>query len=94
MKRKTLFLVASLFALFIFTNFGYASSEVAVQAQETAQTGIATGSWWSILPPLVAIGIALIFRQVLFALFLGIWCGAFLAGDLTFGGAFNSFSHL
>jgi Na+/H+ antiporter NhaC len=58
--------------------------------QESAEAGIA-GSWLSILPPLVAIAIALIFRQVLFALFLGIWCGAFLAGDLSFGGFFTSF---
>jgi Na+/H+ antiporter NhaC len=28
---------------------------------------------------------------VLFALFLGIWSGAFLANDLTFGGVFTSF---
>ncbi len=91
MKRKTLFLVASFFTLFLFINLGYASPDTAAAAQETAKTGIETGSWWSIVPPLVAIGIALIFRQVLFALFLGIWSGAFLAGDLSFGGAFTSF---
>jgi len=91
MKRKTLFLVASFFTLFLFINLGYGSPDTAAAAQETAKTGIETGSWWSIVPPLVAIGIALIFRQVLFALFLGIWSGAFLAGDLSFGGAFTSF---
>lgn len=88
MKRKVLYLIASLFTVLLFINLGYASPEA---AQETANTGIETGTWLSILPPLVAIGIALIFRQVLFALFLGIWCGAFLAGDLTFGGVFTSF---
>jgi Na+/H+ antiporter NhaC len=55
-----------------------------------ASSGI-IGSWISILPPLVAIAIALAFRQVLFALFLGIWMGAYLIGDLTFMGIFNSF---
>jgi Na+/H+ antiporter NhaC len=90
MKRRALFVLAGLFSVFLLINFGYASPDVA-QAAETAKTGIETGSWWSILPPLVAIGIALIFRQVLFALFLGIWCGAFLAGDLSFGGIFTSF---
>lgn len=91
MKRKALFIVAALFTLFLFINFGYASPEASRAAQETAASGIEVGSWYSILPPLVAIGIALIFRQVLFALFLGIWCGAFLAGDLSLGGVFTSF---
>ena len=91
MKRKVFFLLAGLFTVFLFINLGYASPDAAAAAQESAKTGIQTGSWWSILPPLVAIGIALIFRQVLFALFLGIWSGAFLAGDLSFGGAFTSF---
>lgn len=91
MKRKTLFFVAGLFALLLLISFGYASPESAEVIQESSSSGIETGSWLSILPPLVAIGIALIFRQVLFALFLGIWSGAFLAGDLTFGGVFTSF---
>jgi Na+/H+ antiporter NhaC len=91
MKRKALFIIAGLFSVLLLMNFGYASPDAAQAAEESAQLGIEPGSWLSILPPLVAIGIALIFRQVLFALFLGIWCGAFLAGDLTFGGVFTSF---
>lgn len=91
MKRKILFILAGLFSVLLLMNFGYATPDAAQAAEETAKTGIETGSWLSILPPLVAIGIALIFRQVLFALFLGIWCGAFLAGDLSFGGVFSSF---
>ena len=91
MKRKALFILAGLFTVFLLINFGYASPDAAQAAEEASKSGIETGSWWSILPPLVAIGIALIFRQVLFALFLGIWCGAFLAGDLSFGGIFTSF---
>lgn len=91
MKRKALFLLAGLFSVFLLINFGYASPDAAQAAGETAKKGIEVGSWWSILPPIVAIGIALIFRQVLFALFLGIWCGAFLAGDLSLGGVFTSF---
>ncbi|NIT55693.1 MAG: Na+/H+ antiporter NhaC family protein, partial [Aliifodinibius sp.] len=91
MKRKALFVLAGLFSVLLLMNFGYASPDAAQAAEETAKKGIESGSWFSILPPLVAIGIALIFRQVLFALFLGIWCGAFLAGDLSFGGVFTSF---
>ncbi|MEL7833747.1 Na+/H+ antiporter NhaC family protein [Fodinibius sp. Rm-B-1B1-1] len=91
MKRKALFVLAGLFSVLLLINFGYASPDATQAAGEAVNTGIESGSWFSILPPLVAIGIALIFRQVLFALFLGIWCGAFLAGDLSFGGVFTSF---
>ena len=43
--------------------------------------------WITILPPVIAIGIALIFRSVIPALFIGIWCGAFiLAGPGLFSG--------
>lgn len=34
--------------------------------------------WWSILPPLVAIGLALLFKEVLISLFVGIFFGALL----------------
>lgn len=91
MKRKIFFWGAGLFILFGFTVAGYADPGfISAVQQSVAESGV-TGSWLSILPPLVAIGIALIFRQVLFALFLGIWCGAFLAGDLSFMGALISF---
>lgn len=42
--------------------------------------------WLSILPPLIAIGLALIFKEVLISLFAGIWVGAFIAGGLRFEG--------
>ena len=38
--------------------------------------------WLSILPPLIAIVLALVFKEVLVSLFLGIWVGAFIAGGL------------
>jgi Na+/H+ antiporter NhaC len=91
MQRKAFLIIAGLFSVFLLMNFGFASPDAAQAAEESAQIGIETGSWLSILPPLIAIGIALIFRQVLFALFLGIWSGAFLTHDLTFGGIFTSF---
>ncbi len=43
--------------------------------------------WFSLLPPLAAILLALIFRQVLIALFAGIWMGAmFIYGNNPFSG--------
>jgi Na+/H+ antiporter NhaC len=46
----------------------------------TSTTTIHASSWTSILPPLLAIVFALISRQVMLALFLGVWLGAFLVG--------------
>ena len=42
--------------------------------------------WLSILPPLIAIGLALVFKEVIISLFAGIWVGAFIAGGLRFEG--------
>jgi len=42
---------------------------------------VAAGTWWSLVPPLLAIGLALLFRDVILSLFLGVWLGAaILAG--------------
>jgi Na+/H+ antiporter NhaC len=60
--------------------------------------------WWSVLPPVVAIGLALITRQVIVALVLGIWLGATLIsgnpaaaflrmGDTYLTGALADSSH-
>lgn len=45
--------------------------------------------WWSILPPLIAIGIALLTKRVIPALFVGIWFGAMTAIGFSLGGAFQ-----
>ena len=47
----------------------------------------ATATWWSLLPPLVAIGLALALREVLVSLFLGVWLGAAMlsGGDIGAG---------
>ncbi|MEO1514895.1 MAG: Na+/H+ antiporter NhaC family protein [Bacteroidota bacterium] len=47
--------------------------------------------WLALLPPLVAIVLALIFREVVVSLFIGIWAGAFIAGGMRFGSIFSSF---
>lgn len=45
--------------------------------------------WFSILPPLVAIGLALIYRRVVPALFFGVWMGGVLAISVTPWGVFK-----
>lgn len=74
MKKRILFFAVAAALLLVWMVPSLASSGAAQAAGEAA----GQADWTSILPPLVAIGIALVFRQVLMALFLGIWCGAFL----------------
>jgi len=51
---------------------------------------IVVQSWWSLLPPLVAISLALIFRDVVLSLFVGVWLGAtLLAGGNVAAGFFR-----
>lgn len=45
--------------------------------------------WLSILPPLVAIGLALLLQEVIISLFVGLWMGAFIAGGMRW----NSFTY-
>ena len=50
--------------------------------------------WLSIVPPLLAIIIALVFKEVIIALFIGIWSGALIAGGFSLasiGGLISSF---
>lgn len=46
---------------------------------------------WSILPPVLAIAAALAFRQVIPALFAGVWLGAWFVADASFLGLGTSF---
>jgi len=49
-----------------------------------------TTNFSSILPPLIAISAAFILRQVIIALFLGIWFGAWLIAGKNFGALFQA----
>ncbi len=48
---------------------------------------VARASWWSLLPPLLAISLALVFKDVILSLFIGIWLGAAMldGGNLAAG---------
>jgi len=55
----------------------------------TSATTRAIPAWLSIVPPLLAIGMALAFRRVVPALFLGVWIGASIAAGFSLGGLFQ-----
>ncbi len=48
-----------------------------------------TGSIWAFLPPIIAIGLALITKEVYSSLFIGICAGAILASDFSFTGTID-----
>ncbi|HEX9614954.1 MAG TPA: Na+/H+ antiporter NhaC family protein, partial [Bacteroidota bacterium] len=72
------------------------SHEITVEAaglRASATVRVVPG-WLSILPPLVAILLALILRQVVISLFAGIWVGAVVIFDYdVFGGIFRVLDH-
>lgn len=47
-------------------------------------SGTVVGSFWALLPPIIAIGLALITKEVFSSLFIGILSGAILASDFSF----------
>jgi Na+/H+ antiporter NhaC len=47
----------------------------------TPPVDVVTQSWWSLLPPLVAITLALAYRDVVLSLFVGVWLGATLLAN-------------
>lgn len=68
-----------------------ALTPASTQAQETEAPDAARDipGWVSILPPLIAIVAALITKNVIPALFLGIWFGAFTINGFSLVGAFT-----
>lgn len=60
-----------------------------VPEQKVSYSGNVISGWWSLLPPLIAIGLALATRQVLVSLILGIFGGAYL----ICGGLFGAFAN-
>ncbi|MBO7175997.1 MAG: Na+/H+ antiporter NhaC family protein, partial [Clostridia bacterium] len=51
--------------------------------------GAVRGTLWALLPPIIAIGLALITKEVYSSLFVGILSGALLASDFSFTGTFD-----
>jgi len=52
------------------------------------ETTRSIAGWWAIVPPLLAIGVALAFKRVIPALFLGLWIGAFTVAGFNIKGVF------
>lgn len=71
--------------------FGWFDVQALAQADGDGENGGMYGTWVSLIPPLVAIGLALITREVILSLFAGIWIGAlFLVSFNPFDGTAQS----
>ncbi len=51
--------------------------------------GLVRASWWALVPPVIAIGLALVTKEVYSSLFIGILAGAILGADFSFTGTMD-----
>ena len=83
------YLYTALFLTLIYLIAGWLDLFALSNSDTTA--GSFYGTWVSLIPPVVAIGLALITREVVLSLFAGIWVGAlFLVGFNPFAGTAHS----
>ena len=92
MNTKRWIVFASLLmATFLMMGWGDLLAQSAAGAEDPG----VYGTWISLMPPIVAIGLALITREVILSLFAGIWIGAlFLVGLNPIAGTTQSLSLL
>ncbi|HSM09198.1 MAG TPA: Na+/H+ antiporter NhaC family protein [Gemmatimonadota bacterium] len=57
--------------------------EAEATTADVAIDGLVLPGWTSLLPPIIAIGLALIFKEVVISLFIGIWAGALLVAAMN-----------
>ena len=55
----------------------------AADCETCGGTGEVVGTWWALVPPIIAIGLALITKEVYSSLFIGIVSGALLASNFS-----------
>jgi len=75
------FAITGLMMTLLYLLFGWLDVFAFIQP-DTAE-GRFFGTWISLLPPIVAIALALITREVILSLFAGIWIGALFLADLN-----------
>ena len=60
-----------------------------VACESCGGEGKVTASWWALVPPIIAIGLALITKEVYSSLFVGIVAGAILGSNFSFTGTMD-----
>ncbi len=67
-----------------------AACDVLVDCETCEGSGKMRGTLWALLPPVIAIGLALITKEVYSSLFVGILSGAILYSDFSFTGSVDA----
>jgi len=80
MNRRKFFTLLSVIALIIMT---FAVPVFAAEIGEEGYQSNLYGTFWSLLPPIIAIGLALITKEVYSSLFIGIVCGSFMYANFN-----------
>ncbi len=66
------------------------TAETVAECETCAGEGFVRGSLWALLPPVIAIGLALITKEVYSSLLIGIVSGALMYSDFSFTGTLDS----
>ena len=66
------------------------TAETVADCETCLGEGSVRGSLWALLPPVIAIGLALITKEVYSSLLIGIISGALMVSDFSFTGTFDS----
>ena len=66
------------------------TAEPAEEAEEEAPKSRMFGTFWSLVPPLIAIVLALITKEVYSSLFIGVLAGGLFAADFSFSGTLDA----
>lgn len=64
--------------LILLVALGFIFISLPLSSEGAAAAGASEPNWTSLVPPFIAIFLALITREVIFSLFIGVWSGAFI----------------
>ena len=60
------------------------TAETVLECETCGGEGVVVGTWWALIPPFIAIALALITKEAYSSLFIGIVVGGILAADFSF----------
>ena len=89
MKRNCNYLAFTLM-LALLLMLAFSVPAFAAAEEGAAHTSNLYGTFWSLIPPVIAIVLALITKEVYSSLFIGVLCGGLLAANFSFAGTLDT----
>lgn len=89
MKKSTKRRVLTAAVLMLVVAVLFSVTVFAAETEGEAPLPSLYGTFWALMPPIIAIGLALITKEVYSSLFIGILVGAVFASDFSFEGTMN-----